>query len=293
MKISPIILVLFLSNFSFAQNSISSAKLHLNKGEIHKAKQILEEHLESQPGHLDAISYLGDIAAFETKWDVALSHYKKLLNQDPENAEYNFKYGGVLGLKALKVSKIQAMVYIPEIKKYLEKAAKLDPSHIKSRRALVELYIKLPSILGGSTSKAQNFANQLKNISRLEASISQGFIHKESGDTDEANLQYQKAFSYSKVSHQKPEFNYLNYELGKIAADNNIELSKGLVFLDAYIKNYNYRDIHSLEWAYYRKAQIQAHLRNKIEAQKLIDKALSLRSGFEEAKVEKKRILEL
>lgn len=285
--------MIFLSYFSFAQTSISIARLHLNKGEVPKAKQILEDHLSSHPHDLDAISYLGDIAAFETKWDVALSHYKKLLNQDPENAEYNFKYGGVLGLKALKVSKIQAMVYIPEIKKHLGKAAKLDPSHVKSRRALVELYIKLPSILGGSTSKAQFYANQLKNISRLEASISQGFIHKENGNNDEANAQFQKAFLHSKVPHQKPEFNYLNYELGKIAADNNIELAKGLIFLNSYIKNYNYRDIHSLEWAYYRKAQIQAHLRNKIEAQKSIDKALSLRAGFEEAKLEKKRIKDL
>lgn len=273
MKISPVILLIFLSSLSYAQTPISNAQQHLDKGEMHKAKEILEDHLDSHPADVVAISHLGDIAAFETKWDVALSHYKKLLNLNPENAEYNFKYGGVLGLKALKVSKIQAMVYIPEIKKHLEKAAKLDPSHVKSRRALVEFYMKLPSVLGGSTSKAQHFANQLKNISKLEASISQGFIHKENGDTDEANLQYHKAFSQSKVPHMTQESNYLNYEMGKIAADNNIELSKGLIFLDAYIKNYNYRDIHSLELAYYRKAQIQSHLRNKIEAQRLIDKA--------------------
>ncbi len=293
MKISPIILLIFLTHFSFAQTPIFNATQHLNKGELNKAKQILEDHLESHPNDVEAISKLGDIAAFETKWDVALSHYKKLLNSNSENAEYNFKYGGVLGLKALKVSKIQAMVYIPEIKKYLEKAAKLDPSHVKSRRALVELYIKLPVILGGSTSKAQQFSNQLKKISPLEASISQAFILKETGDTEAANLHYKKAFSQSKVPHLKPESNYLNYELGKIAADNNIELSIGLLFLDAYIKNYNYRDIHSLEWAYYRKAQIQAHLRNKIEAQKLINKALSLRGNFEEAKLEKKKIQQL
>lgn len=91
-----------------------------------------------------------------------------MLNSNPSSADYNFRYGGVLGLKAITVSKIKAVVYIPDIKKHLEKAADLDQKHIKSRRALVELYMQLPGLLGGSESKAQRYANELKKIARLK-----------------------------------------------------------------------------------------------------------------------------
>src|SRR5690606_25697306 len=141
---------------------------------------------------------LGDIASFEKNWDVALGHYKKLLNHEPSNADYNFRYGGALGLKAINVSKLKAVVYIPDIKKYLEKAADLDPKHIKSRRALVELYMQLPGLLGGSEAKAQRYANELKKIAPLEGALSQAFIFKQTGKENEAKSLVQKTLSQIK-----------------------------------------------------------------------------------------------
>lgn len=289
--ITAIIIIMSLS--LHAQRDLSTAQLYLESGEISRSKAILQAHLNSNPNDLKAISMLGDIASFEKNWDLALSHYKKLLNEDNTNADYNFRYGGALGLKAINVSKLKAVVYIPDIKKYLEKAADLDPNHIKSRRALVELYIQLPGLLGGSESKAQRFANELKRISPLEGALSQAYILRQTGRENEARDFVQKAFTQINRPHSTAEQNYLNYELGKITAEYNTDLQKGIKLLDAYISNYNYKDIHSLEWAYYRKAQIQTHLKNKSEAYKFINKALSLRNDFEEAKLEKKKIQEL
>ncbi len=176
MKICPLILRLFVSYLAPAQTALSTAYRHLKANETHRAKAVLNEYLESNPNDLKGISLLGDIAVFENKYDAALSHYKLLLASNAESADYNFKYGGALGLKALNVSKFQAMVYVPEIKKHLEKAANLDANHIKSRRALVELYLQLPGIFGGSTTKARQYAEELKKISPRDGLISQGFI---------------------------------------------------------------------------------------------------------------------
>lgn len=282
-------LFLILSFSLQAQVDTQKASQHLQKGEVQKAKALLNSH----PDDPEAILMLGDIATFEKNWDLALSHYKKLLNRDPGNAGYNFRYGGSLGLKAISVSKIKAVVYVSDIKKYLEKAADLDPKHIKSRRALVELYMQLPGLLGGSESKAQKYANELKKIAPLEGALSQAFILKETGKEKEARALVQKALAQVKNPYSSPDQNYLNYEFGKITAEYNTDLQKGLKLLDTYIANYNYKDMHSPEWAYYRKAQIQAQLKNKDEANILINKALSLRPDFEEAKLEKKKIQEL
>ncbi len=276
-----------------AQGDMATAQLYLQNGEISRSKAILHTRINSNPDDLKAISMLGDIASFEKNWDVALSHYKKLLNKDNTNADYNFRYGGALGLKAINVSKLKAVVYIPDIKKYLEKAAELDPGHIKSRRALVELYMQLPGLLGGSEAKAQRYANELKRIAPLEGALSHAFILKNTGRENEARVLVQKALSQINRPYSTTDQNYLNYEFGKITAEYNSDLQKGIKLLDAYISNYNYKDIHSLEWAYYRKAQIQAHLKNKSEANKNINKALALRNDFEEAKLEKKKIQEL
>lgn len=103
----------------------------------------------------------------------------------------------------------------------------------------------------------------------------------------------QNALNQINAPYSTTSQNYLNYEFGKIAAEYDIELQKGLRLLDSYISNYNYKDMHALEWAYYRKAQIHAHLKNKPEATKFIDKALALKGDFEEAKLEKKKIQNL
>ena len=284
---------IFLGFSAHAQEDIKNAQKHLEKGEIRKSKAILESRLNSDPYDEKTILMLGDIASFEKNWDVALTHYKNLLINNPSSADYNFRYGGVLGLKAITISKIKAVVYIPDIKKHLEKAADLDSKHIKSRRALVELYMQLPGLLGGSESKAQKFANDLKKIAPLEGALSQAYILKQTGKESEARALVQNTLNQIKTPYSTTSQNYLNYEFGKITAEYDIDLQKGLRLLDTYIANYNYKDMHSLEWAYYRKAQIHTHLKNKPEATKFIDKALALNGDFEEAKLEKKKIQKL
>lgn len=286
-------LVIFTGLSIQAQVNMDTAYRFLNDGQVNRSKSFLISELDKYPNDLKAISLLGDIASFEKKWDEALGHYKILLNHDPSNADYNFRYGGALGLKAINVSKLKAVVYIPDIKKYLEKAAELDPKHVKSRRALVELYMQLPGLLGGSEAKAQRYANELNKIAPLEGALSQAFILKQTGRDTEARSLMQKALSQMRNPHTTIERNYLNYEFGKITAEYNTDLQKGIKLLDAYISNYNYKDIHALEWAYYRKAQIHALLKNKPEASKYIDRALALRSNFEEARLEKKKIQDL
>lgn len=293
MKKKYTIFFLLLGFSLHAQEELNKAQYHLDRGETVQSKKILLSHLETNPQNIKAISMLGNIASFEKKWDEALFYYKKLLTTDPNNADYNFRYGGVLGLKAINISKIKAVVYIPDIKKYLEKAADLDPNHIKSRRALVELYMQLPGLLGGSESKAQRYANELKKIAPLEAALSQAFVLKETGKGTEARNIIKKTLSQINKPYTQSEKNYLNYEFGKLAAEYNVDLPKGLKLLDAYIANYNYRDMHSLEWAYYRKAQIQALLKNKAEASRFINKALAINANFKEAQAEKKRIQQL
>ena len=293
MKTTLSLLLILLTSVLYSQSISDRAISYLEIGRIGEAKSLLNEQVNKNNVDLKVFELLGDIASFEKNWDTAISYYKKLVVANPENPSFNLKYGGALGMKALSVSRFQAVVYIPDIKKYLALAAEQDRSQIESRRALVELYVKLPGFLGGSDEKALMYANQLKDLSPVNAYLAKGFIIKESDNISDALVYYKNAFKKYKATGEAADTNSLNYELGKVAAELELESTYGLQLLDKYIKNYSYKDIYSMEWVYLRKAQIMANLKNKREALGYINKALTLKADFKEALNEKERIQDL
>ena len=75
-----------------------------------------------------------------------------------------------------------------------------------------------------------------------------------------------------KKKHQR---NALHYQIGKVAAEYNIELQKGEACLQTYLKNYTSQDGVPKAWAYFRLAQIHQHKKDKKEALRYIDLALA------------------
>ena len=277
----------------FSQASFKEIRSALDQGQLETAKKLLHIRISGNPEDAVATAYLGDIASFEKDWDTSISLYKSLVQKYPDSADYNFKYGAALGMKALSVSKLQSVIYVSDIKTYLEKTVELDPEHVEARRVLVELYVKLPGILGGSISKAKTYADELKDLNEVDFYLAQAFIVKGDEGLEEAAPIFKKAIEVHRELPSHKKRNILNYQLGKIVSDADVYPQYGLKLLNEYIANYNYTDIYPLELAYLGKAKIQAGLNNKKAAIESIDKALTLRSNFKEALMEKKRIQNL
>jgi tetratricopeptide (TPR) repeat protein len=155
----------------------------------------LEHVLVTQPSNLKAIEYLGDIAGRNKSWDKAIGYYKKLKQLKPTEANYYYKYGGVLGMKAKESSKFQALGMIGEIKESFEKAITLNPKHIEARWALVMIYIQLPGIVGGSETKAVKYSNELLKLSPVDGYLSKGQIEEYFKRYSLAEQQYKKAIA--------------------------------------------------------------------------------------------------
>lgn len=96
-------------------------------------------------------------------------------------------------MKALSVNKIRALTIIGEVEEAFLNAASLDPSHIDARWALVELYVKLPIILGGGLENAMQYANQLEDLSLVDGYLAKGFVHFNGEDFSLAETYYKKA----------------------------------------------------------------------------------------------------
>ena len=312
-----LLVFLLLPLFAMAQSSYQQAERYYDNEEFQKAKPIFESYLREHPKHRKTREYLGDIAGYSEDWDTAISYYEPLVDEVPNNADYHFKYGGVLGMKALEISRIRAVSYIGDIKKHFHQAAKLDPDHIEVRWALVEFYMQLPGLLGGSERKAIKYANELHSISPVDGYLANGYIAEYSKRPKDAEKYYKKAIevggsahTYEKLTNlyekneqpveamataatslKKHNRNSLNYQIGKIAAQYNLNAELGIDCLQTYIKNYSVRDGVPKDWAYYRLAQIYNNIGQEDVALKWINKALRDRPDFKEALQEKQQIL--
>jgi tetratricopeptide (TPR) repeat protein len=313
------LLLLFVPLFGFSQSLLTEVDALFQKKEYIKAEKAILKHLKNNAEDVSAIELLGDAYGFQKNWDPAIDAYKKLVDINPNSANYQYKYGGALGMKALSVSKISALGIIGDVKNAFLKAADLDSKHIDARWALVELYMQLPGIFGGSKSQSLKYANELETLSKVDGYLAKGYIYEYDNDLELAETYYikaikeggsitcfnkltsfyesedqpQKAIQNIEEAQKNHQRNALHYQIGKVAAEYNVELQKGENCLHAYLKNYTSRDGVPKAWAHYRLAQIYLHKKNKGEALKYIDLALSELPEIKPFKKEKEKILNL
>lgn len=310
---------LLLSAVAMGQTDIEKAEQYLVEKQFTKAQHLMIAYVKNHPDDLRGNELLGDAYSYQNQWNEAVIIYKKLMDLQPKTANYHYKYGGALGMKALSISKIKAVGLIGDIKQAFLTAADLDPKHIETRWALVKLYMELPGIIGGSKSKSLQYADELQNLSKVDGYLAKGYIYEydrtfhlaekyyslavsEGGSLHcyekltnlfELQKQYDKAISTMEDAKNKHDSNHLNYQIGKMCAENSIQLAKGERYLRMYITNYSWKDEVPKAWANYRLAQIYRHQNNKEKALKHINLAVSELPKTEGFNKEKMAILSL
>lgn len=195
-----------------AETDFEKAEKLYKQEKYDQAKTLFESYLKSNPNHYKTVEFLGDIAGHQKKWDEAIKQYKVLKTQFPKTANYWYKYGGAIGMKAKSVNKFKALGMIDDVENAFLTAAKLDVKHIDSRWALVMLYIELPGIVGGSETKAVKYSNELMELSKVDGYLSKGYIDEYFNRYKKAEENYIKAHEIgnSKTTFQKLYNLYLN-----------------------------------------------------------------------------------
>ncbi len=108
-------------------------------------------------------------------------------------------------MKAKEVNKFKALGMLGDVENAFLNAAKLDPTFIDARWALVILYIELPGIVGGSETKAQKYAEELMKLSKVDGFMAKGYIDEYFNRYSKAESNYKKAHEIgnSKTTFQK------------------------------------------------------------------------------------------
>ena len=197
---------LLLPLLAVSQSDFDKAEQLFRKGNHTQSQLLFENFLKQNPNHLKTIEYLGDIEGNKQAWDHAIVYYQRLKKIKPNEANYHYKYGGALGMKAKESNKFKALGMIDEVRSAFEKAIVLNPKHLEARWALLEFYLQLPGIIGGSETKATRYANELSKLSAVDGYLAKGHIAEYFGRFKEAEKQYQKAIE---VGHSKKTYQVL------------------------------------------------------------------------------------
>lgn len=210
---------------NWSQTNFEKAEKFFKEEKFSQAKPIFESVLKNNPSDIKTIEYLGDIAGLDKSWDKAIFYYKKLKQLKPTEADYFYKYGGALGMKAKEVNKFRALGMIDEVRESFEKAIVLNSGHIDARWALIELNLQLPAIVGGSESEAIKYSNELLKLSPVDGYLSRGRIDEHYNRYKASELQYKKAISVagSKICYQMLANLYKNKMKDQEKAKNVIE----------------------------------------------------------------------
>lgn len=189
----------------FSQTNYEKAEKLFVQEKYSLAKPIFETALKESPNNLKTIEYLGDIASNAKDWEEAAVYYGKLKTLRPNNADYYYKYGGALAMRAQTGGKWVAIRLIDDIRSSFEKALILNPNHIEARWALIEYYLQLPAIVGGSERKAQRYSNELLKISPVDGYLSKAHIDEYFKRYKNAEQNYIKAIQIggSKITYQR------------------------------------------------------------------------------------------
>lgn len=166
----------FISMQMLGQTNYDKAVKLFDDEKYSQAKPIFLSLYKEEPNNLKVIEYLGDISSHLDDWDQSIVYYEKLKRLKPSEANYHYKYGGALGMKAKVGGKWVAIRLIGDMRAAFEKALQLNPKHIEARWAMIEYYLQLPAFVGGSEKKAQVYANELMKLSPVDGYLSKAHI---------------------------------------------------------------------------------------------------------------------
>lgn len=154
--------LVFTSNLFSQKKEEQAVKLYEQK-ELKASQKLFLEILDQDPNNERAQEYLGSIAFDFKEYQKSAAYVKPLMEKYPKVARFHFKYAGAIGLYA-KNNKMKAMFLLDDIKEHFHKAAELDKTFIDARMALVQLYLELPGMFGGSKDKALFYAKEVQAL---------------------------------------------------------------------------------------------------------------------------------
>ena len=140
-------------------------------GHWKRLKAVIEPRVAANPNDAQAQWLLSRVRSAYKDQNGALAPAEKAAALDPRNADYRWQVASVVGDQASSASMFKAMGLAKRFRQEAESALALNPSHIPSLTGLMEFYNQAPGIAGGDKKKAEELANQILVINKVDGCI--------------------------------------------------------------------------------------------------------------------------
>ena len=250
-----------------------------------KELKLLKNHPDRESERI--INSIAKLAYDYKDWDTAIDNYERLLVDSPTANNY-FKLAVAAARKSLEVPRFLSVPFVIKARKSVLIAHELQPKEEDFLNLLIQLYAEIPPLFGGSVAFAQKKADEFRDIDTLAGGIMQAYIFELKNNFQASRSKITEVFYYLKKKYNDPgrwgkelEKNLI-FELGRAAAEYQIEPDLGIFLLKHYQEDFGFKDNYPLEWAYYYQSKIYLYKGNNNEAVASLQKALKIKPDFKE-----------
>ncbi len=189
----------------------------------------------------------------DQRYEEALQFYDELCDRNPNRFAFQFGRGASAGFLLSGTPSIGSMWYIGHLKSGFEEAVRIQPNSLFARRALFNIYLGLPRLLGGSNAKADRQIKAIQLLNPLEATIAKVFLAMKNKVQTAFDKQAKIAYNDAK---NKLEINDSRYELAMIASHYFDDTERAINLLNEFLSNANAGDQYPPVFARYRLAEL-------------------------------------
>ena len=291
-------------NVLAGQNGETDGVRLFEAGKYKEAKTVFEPAFKANTRDAAAAFYLGRIALEERKNERAAEYFETATKLDPKSTTYYLWLGRAYGREAQQANVLRQPGLAKRTKSAWERAIELDPDNLDARSDLIQYYVQAPGFLGGSTSKAIEQAEAIRERNALRGFLELGALYerdKKLADAEKAYLAaskeksdrhvgtyrlglfYQNTGAFDKafelfeamIVADPTEFGAL-FQIGKTGAMSGQRLDRSAEALEAYLKTTPGRNDPTLAAAHWRLGMVYERRQDRQRAKAEYETAVRL-----------------
>ena len=198
---------------------------------------------------------LANIYLQDRRYSEAFSYYDILCNRNPNRFAYQFGRGASAGFLLSGTPSLRSLRYVVKLRSSFEAAVRLKPNSLVARRALLNIYLGLPRLLGGSQTKAEQQLKAIQAINPLEGALA-GAIYA-MNKNDQYAFAQQAQMAYNDPKHQFA-VNDSRYELAMISNYFFGDSERSIQLLNDFLNNASPGDQYPPVFARFRLAGLNS-----------------------------------
>ena len=199
----------------------------------------------------------------DQRYAEALACYDELCDRNSNRFDFQFGRGASAGFLLSGTPSIRSFKYIHHLKSGFEEAVRIQPNSLFARRALLNIYLGLPRLLGGSDAKADQQIKAIQRLNPLEATVAKVFFAI--NNKDQTAFEKQVTIAYNDAKNTL-EINDSRYEMAMIASQYFDDAERAINLLNAFLLNTNAGDQYPPVFAQYRLAELKTDNRQELLA---------------------------